>query len=108
MVSLKTSGNERIFGRYIGIWVTFVSRMWKNLMNVTRLQSHRSSISRPTPKPVASCIILGGVWNYPSRPPLTARSLAWGKHHGGEAVDRGLRRRLDSGTGCGGSSMGLG
>ena len=27
--------------------------------------------------------------------------LAWGKHHGGEVMDRGLRLHIDSEIGCG-------
>ena len=34
--------------------------------------------------------------------------LAWGKHHGSEAMDRGLRLHIDSEIGCGGSPMGGG
>ena len=34
--------------------------------------------------------------------------LAWGKQHGGEAMDRGLRQHIDPGIGCGGSPMGGG
>ena len=33
-----------------------------------------------------SRIILRPGWNYSSSPPLFARSLAWGKHHGSKAA----------------------
>jgi hypothetical protein len=45
-------------------------------------RDYRATVQVYRGQPVASCIILGRVWNYPSPLPLTARSLGGGSTMG--------------------------
>src|SRR5215831_13681414 len=104
---------SRSAGGICGSWdnSTFNIAVKRHLVNLRETRKNQRTKGSLTEyigaRSEAGCFMhyFEGGWNYQLRSTFAARSLAWGKHDGGEAMDRGLRQHIASGIGCGGCSM---